>query len=116
MVSGLIQSGTEIQMINITWNIPTIPNGVIIIYEIRYRESNSNGSYNMTNTTNAQYSIRGLLPNTNYTTGVRAYTSVGPGEWSDIQMSTSNIRRSLICLFNDLYIFLYSYSFWFLYY
>ena len=113
MVSGLKQSGTEIQVINITWNIPTLPNGVIIIYEIRYRESNSNGPYNMTNTTNTQYSIVGLLLNTNYTIGVRAYTSVGPGEWSDTQISTSNIRRSLVCLLNDFYPFLYSYSFWF---
>ena len=62
-----------------------------IMYEIRYRESNSNGPYNMTNTTNTQYSIGGLLPNTNYTIGVRAYTSVGPGEWSDTQISTSKI-------------------------
>ena len=111
MVSSLIQSGTEIQMINIRWNTPTVPNGVIIMYEIRYRESNSNGPYNMTNTTNTQYSIGGLLPNTNYTIGMRAYTSVGPGEWSDTQMSTSNIHRSLVCLFNNLYPFLYSYSF-----
>ena len=111
MVSGLIQIGTEIQMINIRWNIPTVPNGIIIMYEIRYRESSSNGPYNMTNTTNTQYRIGGLLPNTNYTIGARAYTSVGPGEWSDTQMSTSNIRRSLVCLFNASYPFLYSYSF-----
>ena len=91
MVSGLIESGTEIQVINITWNIPTVPNGVIIMYEIRYREFNSNGPYNMRNTTNTQYSIGGLLPNTNYTIGVRAYTSVGPGEWSDAQIFTSKI-------------------------
>ena len=97
MVSGLIQSGTDIQVINITWNIPMVPNGVIIMYEIRYRESNSNGPYNMTNTTNMKYSIGGLLlPNTNYTIGVRAYTSVGPGEWSDTQVSTCNICRSLV--------------------
>ena len=116
MVSGLIESGTEIQVINITWNIPTVPNGVIIMYEIRYRESNSNGPYNMTNTTNTQYSIGGLLPNTNYTIGVRAYTSVGPGEWRDTQISTNKICKSLVCLFNDLYPFFYSYSFWILYY
>ena len=53
------------------------------MYEIRYRESNSNGLYNMTNTTNTQYNIQGLLSFTNYTIGVRAYTSVGPGEWTD---------------------------------
>ena len=89
MVSGLIESGIEIQVINITWNIPTVHNGVIIMYEIRYRESNSNGPYNIINTTNTQYSIGGLLPNTNYTIGVRAYTGVGPGEWSDIYASTT---------------------------
>ena len=61
------------------------------MYEIRYGESNSNGPYNISNTTNTQYSIGGLLPNTNYIIGVRAYTSVGPGEWSDTQISTSKI-------------------------
>ena len=50
------------------------------MYEIRYRESNSSGPYNMTNTTNTQYNIQGLLSFTNYTIGVRAYTSVGPGQ------------------------------------
>ena len=96
MVSGLIQTGTEIQMINITWNVPTVPNGVIIMYEIRYRESNSNSLYNMTSTTNTQYSIGGLLRNTNYTIGVRAYTSIGPEQWSNTQICTSNIRGSLV--------------------
>ena len=91
MISGLTENGTEIQVINITWNIPTVPNGVIIMYEIRYRESNSSGPYNMRNTTNTQYSIGRLLPNTNYTIGVRAYTSVGPGEFIDIQISTTKI-------------------------
>ena len=98
-VFGLIQSVT------ITWSMPTLPNGVIIMYEIRYRESNSNGPYNITNTTNTQYNIGGLLPNTNYVIGVRAYTSVGPGEWRDIQISTTNICRSCSLSFNDLYTF-----------
>ena len=115
MVSDLRLNGVSIDLINITWNIPTVPNGVIIIYEIRYRESNSNGLYNMSNTTNTLCSIGGLLPNTNYTIGVRAYTSAGPGEWSNTQISTSTIRRSLVCLLNDLYPFLCIYSFCFLY-
>ena len=76
-------------MINITWNIPTLPNGVIIMYGIRYRESNSNGPYNMSNITNTQYSI---VPNTDYTIGLSVYTSVGPGEWIDIHISTNNTR------------------------
>ena len=75
-------------MIHITWKVPTVPNGVIIMYEIRYREFNSNGPYNMTFTINTQYSIVGLVPYTNYTIGVRAYTSIGPGEWTDKQFDT----------------------------
>ena len=89
MVSELRLSGVGIDLISVIWNIPTVSNGVIIMYEIRYRESNISGLHNMTNTTNTQYSIGGLLPNTNYTIGVRAYTSVGPGEWSDIFASTT---------------------------
>ena len=71
--------------INILWNPPTIPNGIITVYEIRYRESTSTGPYNITNTTNTYYSIVGLIPNTSYTIGVRAYTSIGPGEWTQIR-------------------------------
>ena len=52
VVYNLILSDADIQMINITWNIPTVPNGVIIIYEIHYRGSNSVVIYNMVNTTN----------------------------------------------------------------
>ena len=66
-------------MINITWSIP---NGVIIVYEIHYRESNSIGPYFMTNSTNTQYSIGGQLHNNNYIICIQAYTNVGPGEWS----------------------------------
>ena len=75
--------------LGISWNSPVVPNGIITVYEIRYRESTSTGPYNITNTTNTQYSIVGLIPNTSYTIGVRAYTSVGPGEWSDITDETS---------------------------
>ena len=88
VVSHLRLNGVSINLISVTWNIPTVTNGVIVMYEIHYRESNSNGQYNMTNTTSTQYNIGGLLPNTNYIIGVRAYTSVGPGEWSDIFAST----------------------------
>uniref|UniRef100_A0A1X7T4F3 Protein-tyrosine-phosphatase n=2 Tax=Amphimedon queenslandica TaxID=400682 RepID=A0A1X7T4F3_AMPQE len=78
--------------ITIVWNPPTIPNGIITVYEIRYRESTSTGPYNITNTTNTYYSILGLIPNTSYTIGVRAYTSIGPGEWTDRGYTTTEIQ------------------------
>ena len=90
MISDLIHSRAP-TWIRITWNPPTIPNGIIRVYEIRSRESTSTGPYNITNTTNTQYSIVRLIPNTSYTIGVRAYTSIGPGEWTDKILLTYDI-------------------------
>ena len=94
MISDLLYARTP-TAINIVWNPPTIPNGIITVYEIRYRESTSTGPYNITNTTNTQYSIVGLIPNTSYTIGVRAYTSIGPGEWTDREYTTVQICKKL---------------------
>ena len=97
MISDLLYA-REPTRISIIWNPPTIPNGIITVYEIRYRESTSTGPYNITNTTNTKYSnvsIVGLIPNTSYTIGVRAYTSIGPGEWTDREYTTALIRKEL---------------------
>ena len=89
MVSNLISNGSDVNQINITWNQPSIPNGIIIMYDIRYRESDSNDSFIYVNgTTKTQHTIDGLTSFTNYTIGVRAHTIAGPGEWIDIQAST----------------------------
>ena len=88
-MDGLIVNNYSPYSLGISWSPPTTPNGIITVYEIRYRESTSTGPYNITNNTNTQYSIVGLIPNTSYTIGVRAYTSVGPGEWTDITDKTS---------------------------
>ena len=92
MISDLVCGRTPVTL-TIIWNPPTIPNGIITVYEIGYRESTSTGPYNITNTTNTYYSIVGLIPNTSYTIGVRAYTSIGPGEWTRIEYSTIQIRK-----------------------
>ena len=74
--------------LGISWSPPLAPNGIITVYEIRYRESISTDPYYITNTTNMQYSIVGLIPNTSYTIETRAYTSVGPGDWTIITDKT----------------------------
>uniref|UniRef100_A0A1X7T3M1 Fibronectin type-III domain-containing protein n=1 Tax=Amphimedon queenslandica TaxID=400682 RepID=A0A1X7T3M1_AMPQE len=86
-----LRYGRNPDAINIVWKIPTVPNGIITVYEIRYREFTSTGPYNITNTTNTYYSIVGLIPNTSYTIGVRAYTSIGPGEWTNREYTTIEI-------------------------
>ena len=80
-----------------TWNQPSIPNGIIIMYEIHYTVSdNGSGVFMMMNgTTNTEHTISGLLPNTSYTVGVRAYTIAGPGEWTDETAMTFDIRKIL---------------------
>ena len=92
MVSNLISSGSDVDQISITWNQPSMPNGIIIMYGIHYRESDNSDSFVYVNTTITQHIIDGLLPNTSYTVGVRAYTIVGPGEWIDKTIMTSDIR------------------------
>ena len=89
VVSNLMSNGSDEDQINITWNQPSIPNGIIIMYDIRYRETDSNDSFIYVNgTTNTQHTIDGLTSFTNYTIGVRAHTIAGPGEWIDIKAST----------------------------
>ena len=90
---------TSVSTIAITWREPTEPNGIITTYEIYYKTSNGLPKYINTNKT--QYIIEDLLSHTNYTIGVRAYTITGPGEWSNISTTTSNIRKnqSLITTF-----------------
>ena len=91
-----MSSGSDVNQISITWNQPSMPNGIIIVYDIRYRESDNSDSFIYVNgTTNTQHIIGGLLPNTSYTVGVRAYTIVGPGEWTDETIMTSDIRKNL---------------------
>uniref|UniRef100_A0A1X7U126 Uncharacterized protein n=1 Tax=Amphimedon queenslandica TaxID=400682 RepID=A0A1X7U126_AMPQE len=95
MITDLIYAPPPTEL-TLVWNPPTIPNGIITVYEIRYRESTSReststGPYNITNTTNTYYSIVGLIPNTSYTIGVRAYTSIGPGEWTNREYTTIEI-------------------------
>ena len=97
-MSDLIQNSTTLTEISISWIPPTTPNGIITLYEIKYRESTSTGPYNITNTTNTQYSIGGLIPNTSYTVGIRAYTSVGPGEWTDREFISAQICKFSLSL------------------
>ena len=105
MISDLIQTSATLTEISMSWSPPTIPNGIITVYEIRYRESTSTGPYNITNTTNTQYSILGLIPNTSYTIGVRAYTSVGPGEWTDKIYASAQICKYLLLNFYFIFLF-----------
>ena len=67
-----------------------MPNGIIIMYEIHYKESSSNKMYNMHNTTSTQYTIDQLSDSSAFEIKVRGYTiaDVGAGKWATIYVST----------------------------
>ena len=65
-----------------------MPNGIIAVYEIHYKESSSNKMYNMHNTTNTQYTIDKLNDSSAIEIKVRGYTIAGQGKWATITVST----------------------------
>lgn len=97
VVTDLISTGSELLVINISWSPPIVSNGIITVYEIQYNDA-------LSNTTKTVYSIEGLIPNTNYTIRVRAYTIVGPGEWSNILMISTTVIRKYMYLCLNLFI------------
>ena len=98
-----MSSGSDVDQISITWNQPSIPNGIIIMYDIHYRESDNSDSFTVfvNGIADTQYIISGLTSFISYTIGVRAYTISGPGEWIEIQASAllpgiSSVYRTII--------------------
>ena len=66
-----------------------MPNGIITVYEIHYKESSSNNMYiNVHNTTSTQYTIDQLSDSSAIEIKVRGYTIAGRGKWATIIVST----------------------------
>ena len=94
-VSSLSATPAMTQL-TLSWNPPSEPNGVIIVYEIRFSLSYEmyclcNSSTATVNATATQQTLRDLPPNTFFTFSVRAYTIIGPGEYVTGQASTKPI-------------------------
>ena len=64
----------------ISWMEPTIPNGIIVLYELR-----RNGTL-IFNGTDMMFIDDGLTPNQNYSYSIQAYTSVGAGRESNVSV------------------------------
>ena len=76
----------------VTWLPPSIPNGVLFSYEVYYRgESSLNPVpasffqplFLSVSVPNTSLVLSDLVPYSNYTISVRAFTSAGPGEYSE---------------------------------
>ena len=79
----------EVKGLNLSWKQPIITNGVIRVYEVSYKRSNDDDDdYMSVNSTVTHHYITGLIPNSNYTIRIRAYTAAGYGNWTTVQEST----------------------------
>ena len=84
-VTAMAISSTEIEA---SWKEVSAvdENGIIIVYEVQYEPLQTFGDQISTNTTNTTYlttTVTGLQEYVEYNISVRAYTSVGPGPYSD---------------------------------
>ena len=77
--------------IDISWSPTLEPNGVINNYEVCLRIHSS--VMNCTNTSDTQYTLEYIPPNTVVTFSVRAYTVIGPGEAVSRNASTTHVRK-----------------------
>ena len=84
MSSVVVTDGNN--SIIVSWIEPSIVTGVITMYDIRYKLANETDDYKYINgITRNTYEITQLSQFTKYLIEVRAHTSVGPGEWIEIQ-------------------------------
>ena len=76
----------------VKWVSPAIPNGILTTYEVTYTGVSSVNvvpasfyqSLSITiSAPNTSLVVPGLVPHSNYTISVRAFTSAGPGEVSE---------------------------------
>ena len=61
---------------------PDMSNGMIIVYQLEYRISNSNTTFMTVNSSALMYTVTGLLSSTGYQVRVAAFTRVGQGPYS----------------------------------
>ena len=69
--------------VTLSWLPPSMPNGVITQYRVRFLRTDNNDSRTRDTVNNIlMYTVTGLM-NTEYTFEVRAFTRVGSGSYSD---------------------------------
>ena len=84
-----LSATTAVTQLTVSWSPPSVPNGVIIVYELLL---SGNGTSNSSiNSTTVPLTLTHLLPNTTFTFSVRAYTIIGAGEYVTGQASTKPI-------------------------
>ena len=74
--------GVEADTFNVSWKLPTQPNGVIRGYEVQYKIS-SDLEFMSVNTANTSINLTSLITGVNYTVRVRAMNAAGLGNFTN---------------------------------
>ena len=77
--------------VNISWNPPSERNGIIVVYEVGFAISGT--ILNNRNTSDTQYTLRDLPPSSFIGIVVRAYSVIGPGNFTVATSITMDIRK-----------------------
>ena len=87
-VSVIVLSSSEIL---VSWSEidPISQNGIITLYEVVYSAGSSLNQSIFSNGSSFALHITGLEEDVEYSISVRAYTSVGPGSFSNVVMKTT---------------------------
>jgi hypothetical protein len=103
---GAVTASPSPSQVTLTWEPPLMPNGIIIAYEVSYRQTASsepetrvNSSALATNFTTES----NLEEATEFIFSVRAYTRVGPGNATSLTVDTLSVSSTPI---NPLYYFI----------
>ena len=88
-VPGPVSSLSAVTQLTVSWSPSSVPNGVIIVYELLL---SGNGTANSSiNSTTSPLILTHLPTNTTFTFSVRAYTIIGPGGYVTGQATTDSV-------------------------
>lgn len=78
-----------------TWSAPTMTNGMITEYILRYSPTDEESEEREEGITETEFTVTGLVPYTNYTVSVQACTSEGCGPFSN-EISAETLQEGTV--------------------
>ena len=94
---NLTISSVTFTSINVTWDPPAIPNGIISIYQVKIAISNPNESTKVKkeNVTMTMFTTHELMPSTTYEVTVKAFTGAGSGPGANEIVTTKGMDNTV---------------------
>ena len=102
--AGNVNIVPSFHRLNVTWDPPTVPNGIITQYTAEWKKD-SDSNYNSTITTSRRYTIDNLQPQHLYCVRVAPSTSIGQGPFTEEKCANTNVSGTCMSIFIYIYIY-----------